>query len=102
MYHIACCIMLQYMEMCSATHRKLIALNNKGKKVICPCAHKNCICVSDLPCVVNIYLSGTVLSTANQTFCIFHSFFQESVKKKGKEKEKKKSNLELFKEELKR
>ena len=34
MYHIACCIMLQYMEMCSATHRKLIALNNKGKKVV--------------------------------------------------------------------
>ena len=58
--------------------------------------------MSDLPCVVNIYLSSTVLSTGNQTFCIFHSFFQESVKKKGKEKEKKKSNLELFKEELKR
>ena len=65
MYHIACCIMLQYMEMCSATHRKLIALNNKGIKNCAffhPCAHKNCIhvCMSDLPCVVNIYLMCTV------------------------------------------
>ena len=34
MYHIACRIMLQYVEMCSATHRKLLALNNKGKKVV--------------------------------------------------------------------
>ena len=34
MCHIACCIMLQFMEMSSATHRKLIALNNKGKKVV--------------------------------------------------------------------
>lgn len=32
---------------------------------------------------------------------MFPNFFQE-LKKKGKEKEKKKSNLELFKEELKR
>ena len=51
--------------------RKLIALNNKGTRVVhlfLPCAQKNCIHASDYPasermkfvCAVNIFASGTV------------------------------------------